>query len=157
MTPAVRAKFQAVENQNTSLNKKLEEEKAARLEEQKARETATREAAIRTEIANYKLREHCGDLAFNNIVPSVSRTDDGSLVAGPENQQVPLVDFVKTFFTEGAGAVYVEPTKTGSGATGDGAPAGGGTVQLEGIKPGMSKDDKRAAWREVQRQAGVTG
>lgn len=149
--PAYRAELQDErkrrEGLEARLNQLVEENRKARA----IAEEADRNSQIRSELQRLGVAKL--DLAFRAVKDEIVRTDDGQLRAkGPEAK--PLQDYLAGFVQEnpellpariaGGSGVHT-PNKNGA----QDAPG----LELDKIKPGMSKDELDRVRREISRLA----
>jgi hypothetical protein len=133
------------------VNELVEENRRAR---QLAEET-DRHAAIRSELQRLGVSKV--DLAFRAVRDDVVRTEDGRLVGRGDQGELGLRDYLAGFVS--ANPEFL-PARIpgGSGMTsGQKAPAElGGGVDLDKIRPGMSREEMERARQEVARIASQT-
>ncbi|MGH9660805.1 MAG: hypothetical protein ACRD96_19815 [Bryobacteraceae bacterium] len=158
----------AVENpEGTSYRKDLEEERRRReelerridelvAENQKSRAAAAeteRQAEIRAELQ--KLGVTKVDLAFRVVRDDVVRREDGRLVAKGEHGEVGLREYLAGFLS--ANPEFL-PARIvgGSGVTSAAKGKMRGGVELEQIRPGMSREEMERAREEILRVASQT-
>ena len=94
------------------------------------------------------------DLAFRLVKDEIFRTDEGDLYADLEGERLPYREYLKRFVSDNP--EFLPPRIAGgSGATGverkDFSTPG---IDLEQIRPGMSREKLAQAWKEVARLAG---
>lgn len=120
-----------------------------------AAEEAERSASIRSELQ--KLGVTKVDLAFKAVRDDVRRAEDGRLVAESERGTVNLREYLSQFVNENPEFL---PARNlgGSGVTAapKGSPAHSATVDLDGIKPGMSPEELDRVRQEIARIASRT-
>lgn len=120
-----------------------------------AAEEAERSASIRSELQ--KLGVTKVDLAFKAVRDDVRRAEDGRLVAESERGTVNLREYLSQFVNENPEFL---PARNlgGSGVTAvpKGSPAHSATVDLDGIKPGMSPQELDRVRQEIARIASRT-
>jgi hypothetical protein len=139
------------EAMETRLNQLVEENRQARA----AAEQMDRHAQIRSELQRLGVAKL--DLAFKAVKDEITRTEDGRLVANDGHDQRTATDFLRKFVEENPELL---PTRIsgGSGAnttTRNAVPAShSGSIDIDKIKPGMSKDDLERVRQEVARLAG---
>jgi hypothetical protein len=94
------------------------------------------------------------NLALRLIADEVERDEDGGLVAEWEGRTLPLDEYLNRFVAENP--EFLPPRIAG----GSGAPPREGRERtrsgfdLEAIRPGMSPEEARQAWKEVARLMG---
>lgn len=135
-------KLKALERQIAKLNESLEGERKARTETEKAASEKERQALIRSELAKAGLADHAVDDAFRYFRDEIRRSDSGELVAGAD--ETPFGEFI-------AKTVQAKPhwlpakAVNGTGANPGTPGRGGKAFDMDGIKPGMSSEEKAAA------------
>jgi hypothetical protein len=149
--PAYKAELQEErkrrEGLEARLNQLVEENRRARA----AAEEAERNSQIRSELQ--KLGVAKVDLAFRAVKDDVVRAEDGRLVArGPD--QKPLTDYLAGFVQENPELL---PARI-SGGSGTHTPSrsnmqGGSGIEIDKIKPGMSKEELERVRQEISRLA----
>jgi hypothetical protein len=139
------------EAMETRLNQLVEENRQARA----AAEQMDRHAQIKNELQRLGVAKL--DLAFKAVKDDITRTEDGRLVANDGHDQRPVTDFLRKFVDENPELLPAR-IAGGSGAnatTRNAVPASqGGAVDIDKIKPGMSKEDLERVRQEVARLAG---
>ncbi|MEO7651380.1 MAG: hypothetical protein ABIZ80_13025 [Bryobacteraceae bacterium] len=129
------------------LNELVEENKRTR---QMAEET-DRSSAIRTELQ--RLGVNKVDLAFKAVRDEIVRAEDGRLVARGEAGEISVKEFLSGFVTANPEFLPAR-ISGGSGVTAHKAPpAGGGSVDMDRIKPGMSREEMERVRQEIIRVA----
>jgi hypothetical protein len=93
-------------------------------------------------------------LALRLVKDDIKRGDDGRLYGEADGRRVPLEDYLDMFV--GENPEFLPPRIAGgSGATGTGSRELSQSVcQFESIRPGMSRDESREAWKQVARLMG---
>lgn len=140
-------KLKALERQLAKLNEALANSDKARLETEKAAAEKERLSLIRTELSKHGLADHAVDDAFRFFRDEVKRNESGELVAGQD--ETPFADFVKS--TVERRAHWLPPKQVGgTGATAGNQGRGAGKgFDVSAIKPGMSAEDKAAAYANI--------
>jgi hypothetical protein len=93
------------------------------------------------------------DLALRVVREDVKSGADGELMAELGGARTSLDEYLDRFVAENP--EFLPPRITGgSGATGGGGGFAPGGLDLDSIRPGMSEEDARKAWREVARLMG---
>jgi len=130
------------------LNEVVEENKQTR---QMAAE-AERGAAIRAELQRLGVAKV--DLAFKAVQDSIVRTEDGRLVARGESGEVTAKDFLAGFVAENPEFLPAR-ISGGSGVTSSqkATSGGGDAIDLDKIRPGMSREELERARQEIARIA----
>lgn len=150
--PAHKAELQEERKRREELERRMnalvEENKRAR---QQAAE-AERSSAIRTELQRLGVAKV--DLAYKAVQDGVVRTEDGRLVARGESGEVGLKDYLAGFVAENPELL---PARIAGGTgmtTTHKAPREG--VDLEKIRPGMSKEEMERVRQEILRVTAQT-
>lgn len=93
-------------------------------------------------------------LALRLVKDDVKRGDDGRLYGEADGRRLPLEDYLDMFV--GENPEFLPPRIAGgSGATGTGSrELTQSGFELESIRPGMSRDESREAWKQVARLMG---
>jgi hypothetical protein len=97
------------------------------------------------------------DLALRLLKDEVFRGEDGELYAEVKGSRIPYRDYLEDFVAENP--EFLPPRIAGgSGASGGerGEMRPGG-IDLNSIRPGMSREELSEAWKEVARLAGAGG
>ena len=93
------------------------------------------------------------DLALRVVREDVRQTSEGEFVAEYNGGRASLDEYLDRFVAENP--EFLPPRIAGgSGATGGGGGFAPGGLDLDSIRPGMSADDSKKAWREVARLMG---
>jgi len=152
--PEIRAQLAKSEKEILKLQKLNQEEREAREVTERKNAETERKNAVYGEIDKQALRQNHREVAYRYVQDDVRLDDEGNLVGGPEGEEVPLEDYIKTFFEGDLGASFLKPSESGgSGNTGGGRRGKG--IQLEDIGPNMSDEDRAQAYAEVARLAQV--
>ncbi len=130
------------------LNEVEEENKRSRL----AAEQAERGSAIRAELQRLGVAKI--DLAFKAVQDGVFRAEDGRLLARSDSGEVPLKEYLSSFVSENPEFLPAR-IPGGSGITSaHKAPREGvESVDLDGIRPGMSPEQMERVRKEILRVA----
>ncbi len=130
------------------LNELVEENKRAR----RMAQEAERGAAIRAELQRLGVGKV--DLAFKAVQDVIVRSEDGRLTARSESGDVPLREYLSGFVSENPEFLPAR-IPGGSGLTGSQkAPAGSPeAIDLDKIRPGMSREELERARNEILRIA----
>ena len=150
--PAYKAELQEERKRREQLERRLnelsEENKRSRL----AAAEAERGAAIRTELQRLGVAKV--DLAYKAVQDAIVRTDDGRLVSRNENGEAGLKEYLSGFISENpeflparisGGSGVTSSQRAGSGS--------GEAVDLEKIRPGMSREEMDHVRQEIVRIA----
>lgn len=135
------------------LTKSIGDERAARIETEKAAAIKEQNAILRTELGKLGVAAERVDAAMRIFGPDVKRAQDGSLVGGAD--EVPLAEWLGETMK---GHQYLLPPKDvgGAGTRPGGVHASTKPVDIDSIRPGMSADDLARARAEIARVATET-
>jgi hypothetical protein len=133
----------------TRLNQLVEENRQARA----TAEQMDRYSQIRSELQRLGVAKV--DLAFKAVKDEIVRAEDGRLIASDGHEHRPVQDFLRKFVEEnpellpariagGSGASSTLRNTVSSGSSG---------IDIDKIKPGMSKDELERVRQEVSRLA----
>jgi len=130
------------------LNELVEENKRTRM----AAEEAERSAAIRAELQRLGVAKV--DLAFKAVQDAILRTEDGRLVARSESGEISASEYLSGFVNENPEFLPAR-ISGGSGVTSGQktGPETSGTVDLNRIRPGMSREEMERVRAEIARVA----
>ncbi len=133
------------------VNELIEENKRSR----KLAEEAERSSAIRSELQ--KLGVAKVDLAFKAVHDNIFRTEDGRFLARTEAGEAPLKDYLSNFVSENPEFLPARISGgTGITATSKAPAEASEAVDLERIRPGMSREEMERVRREIARVASQT-
>lgn len=149
--PAYKAELQEErkrrESLETRLNQLVEENRKAR----SIAEEADRNSQIRSELQRLGVAKI--DLAFKAVKDEIVRTEDGRLLA-KGNQNKSLQEFLNGFVQENPELLPARiPGGSGAHPPVRSAPNGPAGVEIDKIKPGMSKEDHDRVRQEIARLA----
>ena len=119
-------------------------------------EQAERENALRSELQRLGVAKV--DLAFKAVKDEISRNEDGRLVAKGDQGEVPAKEYLKQFVADNP-ELLPSRIAGGSGATPtprSAASTGGGSLDLDKLRPGMNPDDLERMREEISRVATQT-
>lgn len=150
--PAYKAELLEERRRRESLERRLNE-----LVEESQRSRAQAEAAEMQAQVLGELQRHGVtklELAFKALKDDVRRTPDGKLIAHSPEGEVSLKEYVTHFVSENPEFLPARMSG-GSGATpaARNAPVAASSVELEKIRPGMSKEEMDRVRQEVARIA----
>jgi hypothetical protein len=130
------------------LNEVVEENKRSRL----AAAEAERSTTIRTELQRLGIAKI--DLAYKAVQDAIVRTEDGRLVARVDNSETGIKEFLSGFVAENPEFLPAR-ISGGSGMTsGQKAGSNGGeAIDLDKIRPGMSREEMERVRQEIVRIA----
>ena len=133
------------------MNELVEENKRSR----QVAEEAERSSAIRAELQRLGVAKV--DLAFRAVQDGVVRGEDGRLTAHTESGEVGLKEFLSGFVAENPEFLPARISGGTGMTTTQKAPQGGhGSVDLDKIRPGMSKEEMERVRQEILRVAAQT-
>lgn len=150
--PAYKAELLEERKKREALERRLNELVEENRRQRELREQAERSAAIRAELQRLGVAKV--DLAFRAVKDDIYRTEDGRLAARGEQGEVGLREYLMRFVQENPEFLPAR-ISGGSGTTESqrGPLAGGCTVELEKIRPGMSREEAERAREEIIRIA----
>jgi len=131
------------------LNQVVEESRQARA----AAEQMDRHTQIRSELQRLGVAKL--DLAFKAVKDDITRTEDGRLIASDGQEQRPVTDYLRKFVEENPELLPAR-ISGGSGASStsrNAVSSSAGSVDIDKIKPGMSKEELERVRNEVARLA----
>lgn len=131
------------------LNQLVEENRQARA----SAEQMDRHSQIRNELQRLGVAKL--DLAFKAVKDDIVRAEDGRLIASDGQEHRPVQDFLRKFVEENPELLPAR-IAGGSGAsttTRNAVSAGSNGIDIDKIKPGMSKDELERVRQEVARLA----
>jgi hypothetical protein len=138
------------EELESRLNLVIEENKRSR----QVAEEAERSSAIRGELQRLGVQKI--DLAFRAVRDDLVRGEDGRMVAKGESGEMGWKEYLAHFVNENPEFLPAR-IAGGSGITASQkGPAGGGPVDLDAIKPGMSREEMERVRQEIVRIASQT-
>ncbi len=133
------------------LNELVEENKRSR----QIAEEAERSSAVRAELQRLGVAKI--DLAFKAVQDGIVRAEDGRLVARGESGELPVRDYLAAFVSDNPEFLPARIAGgTGMTATLKAPGSGRDTVDLERIRPGMSKEEMQRVREEIVRVASQT-
>ncbi len=137
------------ESLESRLNQLVEENRQARA----SAEQMDRHSQIRSELQRLGVAKM--DLAFKAVKDDIIRGEDGRLLACEGQEQRPVQDYLRKFVEENPELMPAR-ISGGSGAsstTRNAVSGGSSAVDIDKIKPGMSKEDLERVRQEVARLA----
>ncbi len=150
--PAYQAELAEERKRREALERKLNELVEENKRQRQLREEAERSAAIRAELQRLGVSKV--DLAFRAVKEDIYRTEDGRLAARGEQGEVSLREYLTRFVQENPEFL---PARISGGSGTAGAQRGGtltsAGVELEKIRPGMSREEAERAREEIVRIA----
>lgn len=153
--PAYKAELQEERKRREQLERRVNELVEENKRSRKAAEEAERGAAVRAELQRLGVAKI--DLAFKAVQDEIVRAPDGRLVAHGESGEVPVKEYLASFVTENPEFLPAR-ISGGSGMTATlKTPAAvRETVDIERIRPGMSKEEMQRVREEIVRVASQT-
>ncbi len=150
--PAYKAELMEERKRREELERRLNELVEENRRQRELREAAERSAAIRSELQRLGVSKV--DLAYRAVKDDVYRAEDGRLVARTEQGEVGLREYLVRFVQENPELL---PVRVGGGSGTVEAPrsvmGGVSTIELEKIRPGMSREEAERAREEIVRIA----
>lgn len=150
--PAYKAELLEERKRREALERRLNELVEENRKEKQLREAAERSATIRSELQRLGVSKV--DLAYRAVKDDVYRAEDGRLVARTDQGEIGLREYLARFVHENPEFL---PARVGGGSGTVEAPrpvvSGGGTIELEKIRPGMSPEEAERAREEIVRIA----
>ncbi len=151
--PAYKAELEEERRKRESMEKRLNEVIEENRRAKARAEAMERETVIRTELQRLGVSKI--DLAFKAVKDDIQRDSDGSLLARGNEGPVPVADFLRKFVDENPELL---PARNlgGSGTTSSNRTAQSSPgIDINSIRPGMSKEDMARARKEIARLAGL--
>jgi hypothetical protein len=153
--PAYKAELQEERKRREQLERRLNELVEENQRSRHIAEEAERSSTIRAELQRLGVAKV--DVAFKVVKDDITRAEDGRLVAKGEHGETTLKDYLSGFVSSNPEFL---PTRIsgGSGVTStQKAPSGGGgSVDIDRIKPGMSREEMDRVRQEIVRVASQT-
>lgn len=154
--PAYKAELQDErkrrEQMEQRLNELVEENKRSR----QLAEEAERNAVIRSELQRLGVAKV--ELAHKVVQGDVFRTEDGRLAARTEHGEVGLKDYLSAFVSDNPEFLPARISGgSGMAATQKGSVPTAGSIDLDRIKPGMTREEMDRVRQEIVRVASQTG
>jgi hypothetical protein len=150
--PAHKAELQEERRRRESLERRLNELVEENKRSRQAAAEAERGAAIRSELQRLGVAKV--DLAYKAVQDSIVRSEEGRLVVRSESGETTMKDYLAGFVGENPEFLPAR-IPGGSGVT-SGQKAGavhGEPVDLDKIRPGMSREEMERARQEIVRIA----
>jgi hypothetical protein len=116
---------------------------------------AERSSAVRSELQRLGVNKI--DLAYKAVQDGIVRTEDGRLMARTEGGELPMKEYLAAFVSDNPEFLPAR-IPGGSGTTTSAKALGTGRepVELERIRPGMSKEEMQRVREEIVRVASQT-
>jgi len=150
--PAYKTELQDERKRREQLERRLNEVVEENKRSRQAAAEAERGAAIRAELQRLGVAKV--DLAYKAVQDAIVRTEDGRLVAKAENGETGIKEYLSGFVVENpeflparisGGSGVTSSQKVGSGT--------GEAIDLERIRPGMSREEMERVRQEIVRVA----
>jgi hypothetical protein len=150
--PAYKTELVEERKRREQLERRLNEVEEESKRSRQAAEHAERSSAIKAELQRLGVAKI--DLAYKAVQDGVFRSEDGRLLARSEEGELPLKEYLSNFVGENPEFLPAR-ISGGSGITAaHKAPREGvESVDIEGIRPGMSKDEMERVRKEILRVA----
>jgi hypothetical protein len=150
--PAYKAELQDERKRREQLERRLNELVEENKRSRHAAAEAERGAAIRAELQRLGVAKV--DLAYKAVQDTIVRTDDGRLVAHGESGDTPIKDFLSGFVADNPEFLPAR-IAGGSGVTSGQKVASSADepIDLDKIRPGMSREEMERVRREIVRIA----
>lgn len=153
--PAYKAELEEERRRREQLERRLNEVVAENKRSRQVAEEADRNSSIRAELQRLGVAKI--DLAFKAVKDGIVRAEDGHLVARGENGELPVKEYLTAFVTENPEFLPARIAGgTGMTATLKAPLESRETVNIEQIRPGMSKDEMQRVREEIVRVASQT-
>jgi len=150
--PAYKTELMEERKRREQLERRLSEVEEESKRSRQAAENAERSSAIRAELQRLGVAKI--DLAFKAVQDGVFRTDDGRLLAHGDSGELPLKEYLSSFVSENPEFLPARiPGGSGITAAHKAPREGMESVDLDGIRPGMSAEDLERARKEILRVA----
>jgi hypothetical protein len=153
--PAYRTELAEERKKREGLERRLNELVEENRRSRAVAEESERHSSIRTELQRLGVGKV--DLAFRAVRDDVVRNEEGHLVARTEGGEVPVKEFLAGFVNSNPEFLPAR-ISGGSGVTANQkAPGAGGTaVDIDKIRPGMSREEMERVRQEILRVASQT-
>src|SRR5262249_34618846 len=150
--PAYKAELQEERRKREQLELKLNELVEENRRSKQIAEEAQASSSIRAELQRLGVAKV--DLAFKAVREDIVRAEDGRLIARGENGEMGIKDYLANF-VDGNPEFLPARISGGSGVTSSqkAPPARAADVDLDRIKPGMSREEMDRARQEIIRLA----
>jgi hypothetical protein len=151
--PAYKAELEEERRKRESMEKRLNELVDENRRTKAKAESMERESLIRNELQRLGVAKV--DLAFKAVKDDIHRESDGSLHGRGTDGNVPVQEFLRKFVDENPELL---PARNlgGSGTSSGGRSAQSSPgIDLDSIRPGMSKEDLARVRKEIARVAGL--
>ena len=149
--PAYKAELVEERKRREQLEKRVNELVEENRRSRKAAEELERTSAIRTELQRLGVAKV--DLAFKAVRDDIVRTEDGRLVVKNEQGELGLRDYLSGFVSENPEFLPARISGGSGVMPGQKTPGSSGSVDLDKIRPGMSKEEMERVRQEIVRVA----
>ena len=150
--PAYKAELQEERKRREQLERRLNDVIEENRRNRSLAEEAERSATIRAELQRLGVGKV--DLAFKAVKDDIGRGEDGRLIAKTDGGEVGLKDYLASFVAANPELLPARISGgTGMAATQKTSGGGTGSVDLDRIRPGMSREEMERARQEIARIA----
>jgi hypothetical protein len=150
--PAYKTELVEERRRREQLERRLSEVEEEGKRSRQAVEQAERGSAIRAELQRLGVAKV--DLAFKAVQDGVFRSEDGRLLAHGDNGELPLKEYLTQFVSENPEFLPARiPGGSGITAVHKAPREGVDSVDLDGIRPGMSAEQMERVRKEILRVA----
>lgn len=151
--PAYKAELEEERRKRESMEKRLNELVEENRRTKARAETMERETLIRGELQRLGVAKV--DLAFKAVKDDIHREADGTLLARGTEGTVPVQEFLRKFVDDNPELLPARNLGgSGTSSSGRGSQSSPG-IDLDSIRPGMSKEELARVRREIARVAGL--
>lgn len=152
--PAYKAELQEEKKRREQLERRVNELVEENKRSRTMAEEAERNSAVRAELQRLGVAKI--DLAYRAVQDGIVRGTDGRFIARNESGELPMKDYLASFVKDNPEFLPAR-IAGGSGTTAaHKAPAMGGEVTLEKIRPGMNPEEMQRIREEIVRVASQT-
>ncbi|MCC6857699.1 MAG: hypothetical protein IT158_04015 [Bryobacterales bacterium] len=148
--PAYKLELEEERGRREQLERRVNELIAENKRSREAALELERESEIRAELQRLGVTK--ADLAFRAVRDDIARTPEGRLVGRAEHGEVSLREYLAGFVAENPEFLPAR-ISGGSGVMQGQKTASGGDVDLDRIRPGMSREELERARQEIARVA----
>ena len=152
--PAYKAELIEERKRREQLEQRVNELVQENHRSRQAADQADRNSAIRAELQRLGVAKV--DLAYRVVRDDVQRTEDGRLIAKTDMGPVPLKEYLSQFVNENPEFMPARIAGGSGMSSAQRTTPGGGGVDLDKIRPGMSAEDLERARQEISRLANQT-
>jgi hypothetical protein len=150
--PAYKVELREERKRREQLEKRLNELVEENQRSRQMAAEAERGAAIRSELQRLGVAKV--DLAYRAVQDAITRAEDGRLIARNDSGDVPVKEYLAGFVAENPEFLPAR-ISGGSGVTSSqrAISGGGEAIDLDKIRPGMSREEMERARQEIVRIA----